>query len=61
MTRSAAQASRWARSLVFLGLALWLTSLFLHEGWMVAVAAVLTVTGAVIYLTRLRASGDSEP
>jgi thiol:disulfide interchange protein len=59
MTRSDAQNSRWARTLVFLGLALWLISLFVHEWWMVAVAAVFTVLGAAIYWTRLRASGDS--
>lgn len=58
MTRSDAQNSRWARVLVFLGLAVWLISLFLHEEWMVGVAAVLTVVGAAVYGTRLRASGD---
>jgi thiol:disulfide interchange protein len=59
MTRSEAQNSSWARILVFLGLALWLVSLFLNEEWMVAVAAVFTVVGAVVYWTRLRASGHS--
>lgn len=60
MTRSDAQNSRWARTLVVLGLTLWLISLFLHEGWMVAVSAVFTMVGAGVYWTRLRAtSGDS--
>jgi thiol:disulfide interchange protein len=59
MTRSDAQNSRSARILVFLGLALWLISLFLHEGWMVATAAIFTVAAATVYWTRLRSSGDS--
>ena len=61
MTRSAAQNSRWARILVFAGLALWLLSLFVHAVWMVVIAAVFTLVGAAVYFSRLRSSGDIHP
>lgn len=61
MTRSAAQNSRWARVLVFAGLALWLVSLFANEVWMLVIAAVFTVVGATVYWYRLRQAEDVDP
>jgi Flp pilus assembly protein TadB len=59
MTRPDAQDSRAARVLVFVGLALWLTSLLLHEAWVIGVAAAFTVLGAAVYLSRLRSGNDT--
>jgi len=52
------QNSPWARILVFVGLTLWLISLFLHEERLVA-AGVVTVVGAAVYWSGLGASAAS--